>query len=128
MGRCCGWHVVLTEVIVLMRRVALRQLTFGGLLCRATALHENFVTRLKILADLHWSHERPLSAAETRFNSHVLPELEDTTAAIQRDVRVRGLHPLQALPHALDFTPPLHRASCKLPTSHKRALGGCQWH
>jgi len=48
------------------------------------------VARLRILTDLHWSQRRPLSSAETRFSAHVLPELEDTAAALQRDVRVRG--------------------------------------
>ena len=66
-------------------------LTRGDFCCRTTALHENLVMRLKILADLHWSHQRPLSAAESRFISHVLPDLEDTATALQRDVRVRAL-------------------------------------
>ena len=60
--------------------------------CRTAALHENFVARLQILTDLHWSQRRPLSAAETRFSARVLPELEDTAAALQRDVRVRVWH------------------------------------
>ena len=47
------------------------------------------MARLRILTDLHWSQRRPLSSAETRFSTHVLPELEDTAAALQRDVRVR---------------------------------------
>ena len=58
--------------------------------CRAAALHENLVSRLNILTDLHWSHPRPLSAAETRFTRDVLPGLHENVAAMQRDVQVCG--------------------------------------
>jgi hypothetical protein len=58
--------------------------------CRAAALHENLASRLNILADLHWSQPRPLSAPETRFSRDVLPGLQKSVAAMQRDVQVCG--------------------------------------